>query len=276
MEFLVSKAESKSPRSTLLVAHGFAEHVGRYRQFATELADTGFDVYLYDFLGHGELAASGDAKHFGMVNVANLIAQSMEAKQQVLREARTDQIALFGHSLGGLVSLATAILDPTRIQSVAVTGPALRPNPQVSGLVKRLGGWGARFFPATGTVQVDPRDLTNDSAEVLAYIDDPVVFRSRVPLLTASSMLVQGAYALKNAQLCTVPTLILHGSEDKVCQLSGSQEFVRSIQASKANYPVELREIPQAKHDLLHEVTSIRSEVTSQLVQWYEKWAVED
>lgn len=51
--FFTPKDEVKA---TLLIAHGMAEHSGRYEEFAQFLADNGIAVATYDHLGHGNTA----------------------------------------------------------------------------------------------------------------------------------------------------------------------------------------------------------------------------
>ena len=41
------------PRAVLLLAHGLAEHSGRYGDFASFFADAGIASYALDFPGHG-------------------------------------------------------------------------------------------------------------------------------------------------------------------------------------------------------------------------------
>ena len=42
------------PRAVILLAHGLAEHSGRYDEFANFLADAGIATYVPDLPGHGK------------------------------------------------------------------------------------------------------------------------------------------------------------------------------------------------------------------------------
>lgn len=214
------------------------------------------------------------ARDHGTVNVARLIAQHLRARQEVLRQCRSRELCLFGHSLGGLVTLASSILDPTNIRAVAVTAPALLPNPRVSKFTAKLGRLAAPFFPRRGTVAIDPEEISSDRDEARAYVEDPLVFHGKVPLLTASSMLTQGQRVLDNAGLTLVPTLVLHSPQDQICRFEGSRQFVKQARAhEEAGISVQLREVKPAKHDLLHETYTIREEVSVQILNWYQQWA---
>ena len=51
-----------APRGVVQIAHGVAEHIGRYEDFARFLAQKGFVVVGHDHLGHGaSLPAGGTA-----------------------------------------------------------------------------------------------------------------------------------------------------------------------------------------------------------------------
>jgi len=41
-------------KASLVIAHGYAEHSGRYDDFAKYLASNGFSVYALDHRGHGK------------------------------------------------------------------------------------------------------------------------------------------------------------------------------------------------------------------------------
>lgn len=41
------------PRATVIISHGFAEHMGRYEYFSRALTDRGLNVVRYDLRGHG-------------------------------------------------------------------------------------------------------------------------------------------------------------------------------------------------------------------------------
>ena len=48
--------EDSEPRAVIVIAHGMAEHSGRYDHFARFLAENGFAVYMNDHAGHGRSA----------------------------------------------------------------------------------------------------------------------------------------------------------------------------------------------------------------------------
>ena len=45
----------KKPKAAVQIAHGYAEHIGRYDVFASKLAEAGIVVYGNDHRGHGKM-----------------------------------------------------------------------------------------------------------------------------------------------------------------------------------------------------------------------------
>lgn len=259
MELLSYLAPTEQPRASVLLSHGYAEHHGRYKDFIGALNNADYDVWTFDFEGHGEQPGKR-----GCVDVARLIGDHLEARRQLTFDSRTEKTFLFGHSMGGLVTLASAILNPHHLAAVAVTGPALRPLPSVPiGVAKLLDGV-SRALPTLGTVTVDETKLTHDAERAADYKNDPLVYTGKVPLLTSATMVVQGDYTLKNAPLLARPALILQAGDDMLASPAGSEEFAQS--SSKT----ELRVIDNTYHELLNEVD--RDRYTAEIIEWYGQW----
>lgn len=258
MELKSSLVESGNPRGSVLLAHGFAEHHGRYSSLKQALNQAGYDVWFRDFTGHGE---SSGAR--ATVDVGVLISEHLEARKELNRVARSSKIYLFGHSMGGLITLASALLDPHHIRAVAVTGPALRPIPKTSVSAAKAGQKIGRLFPRLKSVALDDTAICRDPDVVRAYRDDPLVYHGKVPLLTGSSMVVQGDQVIRNARMLNVPTLIMHGAQDGLADVQGSAEFAEAAPSGLVTVEV----VEDAFHELLNEPDHATYEST--IIDWY-------
>ncbi|WRS31133.1 alpha/beta hydrolase [Actinomycetaceae bacterium MB13-C1-2] len=258
MELQSSLVASDEPRGSVLIAHGFAEHHGRYASLKRALNEAGYDVWFRDFTGHG---SSPGAR--ATVDVGALIGEHLEARKELNRVTRTGKNYLFGHSMGGLITLASILLDPHHIEAVAVTGPALRPLPHVGVRAARAGQTLARIIPAIKSVTLDDTVISRDPQVVEAYRSDPLVYHGKVPLLTGSSMVVQGDQVIRNAGMLGVPTLIMHGSQDGLADVEGSAEFAEA--APEGLVTVEV--VEGAFHELLNEPEHADHEST--VIDWY-------
>lgn len=260
MELFTYKTVLDQPRGSILLAHGFGEHHRRYEKFIAEAGAVGFDVHSFDFLAHGS-----NQKHHSDVHVARLIRQHLEAREVFAATARSENLYLFGHSMGGLITLASTLLMPTNLSAVAVTGPALRPLPPVNRHLARTLLGVARTFPHIKTIGLDTSKLSHDPQVEESYLNDPDVYKGKVPLLTASSMIVEGNYVLENAPILAVPTLLLHGGADELADPAGSIEFAR-----KAGDNAEIEIFPGEYHELLNETN--REQYSVKILEWFTKW----
>ncbi len=109
-------------RGIVAINHGLAEHAARYGRFAAALSDAGFHVYAHDHRGHGTTTAPG-------VSLGTFASQDgwqrvLDDTLDVRAHARAAHpglpLVLFGHSMGGLISMNSALRDPEGIDALAV------------------------------------------------------------------------------------------------------------------------------------------------------------
>ena len=105
---------------------------------------------------------------------------------------------------------------------------------------------------------VNKRNLSTDSAVVKDYFSDPLVFRS---LSFRFGFLITEAQKFVNENInnLNIPTIVLHGKEDKVVPISGCNEI-----AKLSN--VTFVEIKNSKHEILNQDT--RPLVLSEIFNW--------
>lgn len=109
-------------RGIVLICHGLAEHSRRYRRFAEALSAAGYHAYAHDHRGHGETTAP-DAP-LGRFARRDGVDAVIEDVMAIRARAEEDHpglpVILFGHSMGGLISLNTAVTHPESFAGVAV------------------------------------------------------------------------------------------------------------------------------------------------------------
>ena len=116
-------AEAAAPaRGILLISHGLAEHSKRYCAFAEMMASRGYHVYAHDHRGHGETTAP-DApigRFARRDGVEKVIGDVIAMRAHAASRHQGLPVILFGHSMGGLIALNTAITAPADFDAVAV------------------------------------------------------------------------------------------------------------------------------------------------------------
>jgi len=182
-----------TPRAILLICHGLAEHARRYGRFADAMAARGFHVYAHDHRGHGETrAADAPLGRFSRQAGAEYVIDDVMAMRALACSAHPGlPVILFGHSMGGLISLNTAVSHPRAFDGVAVWNANFNPGfagrlAQVilraermlkgsdvpSGILPKLtfGAWGR----SVANRRTDFDWLSRDPAEVDKYVADPL------------------------------------------------------------------------------------------------------
>ncbi len=177
----------------LIVCHGLAEHSGRYAQFAGVMSGHGFHVYAHDHRGHGKTTApDAPMARFAVRDGVRKVIDDVGAMRDLAAAAHPGlPVILFGHSMGGLIALNTAVDCPERFQALAVWNSNFNPGAAgrfaqvVLRIEKALMGadvpsailpratfrsWG-RSMPEKRT---ESDWLSTDPAEVDAYIADPL------------------------------------------------------------------------------------------------------
>ena len=252
MRVTFERTGQKTPLGTVLLSHGYAEHCGRYAHLREALTRAGYDVAFYDHAGHG----TSDGPR-ARVDAGALIRDFGDARRAALAHARTPDLFLFGHSMGGLIAAASTILDPTRLRGTVLSAPALRPLPHVSPSMARALLPLARISPglvvAKGASDMEISPLSRDPQVQRDFDADPLTYSGGVPILTGATMVVQGDEVLRHADRLATPTLVMHGSGDLLADLSGSRELVRSARAAHPDADIHLRVVDGAFHELLNE-----------------------
>ena len=252
MHVSFERTDEETPLGTVLLAHGYAEHSGRYIHLRSALTRAGYDVAFYDHAGHG--TSEGPRAR---VDVGTLIRDFGDARRATLAHARTPDLFLFGHSMGGIIAAASTILDPTRLRGTVLSAPALRPLPHVSPSRARKLLPVARISPGLvvtkGASEMKVSPLSRDPQVQRDFDADPLTYKGGVPILTGATMILQGDEVLRRADRLTTPTLVMHGSGDLLADLRGSRDFVRAARGAHPDADVHLRIVDGAYHELLNE-----------------------
>jgi len=204
-----------APRAHLLLVHGIAEHAGRYRHVAAQLARAGITAHAYDQRGFG-----GSGGHRAYVDRWSQYHDDVEDRLAEVRSAADGlPVVLYGHSMGGLIALGYTLADPPRPlpDLLVLSAPAIDAAVPVwkRRLADILGGVMPRFavantFPKGG--------LSSDPAVEAAYLADPLAVHRTTTRLGVSLFREQDRVksALAGGERLPVATYVLHGADDPI------------------------------------------------------------
>ncbi len=235
-------------KAAVVVVHGLAEHSGRYEHVAAALNSAGYAVYAWDIRGHGNSPGfPGHIEGGAQAPIDDLVAQCTEVARS------HGKVFVLAHSMGTLIALpAVAAMPSGTVDGLILSAIATMSTQAL--LESLLGGKG---IPAEW--------LSRDTEVVKAYVEDPLVFHEAIPdeLLGLSAEAVQKA--LDAIPLITVPVLLLHGLEDKVCDMAGAQQaHAQLIVRDKT-----LKVYDGLYHEILNEPE--KEQVIGDIVSWLEE-----
>jgi len=207
------------PRAVLLLAHGLAEHSGRYGDFASFFADAGIATYALDFPGHGR----SDGKR-GHVRNFQEYTDALGALLSLAREAHADiPFVLFGHSMGGLIAADFLLQHQSEFVAAVLTGAAIQSPQQPSSIVLFINRVIASVMPRLGVLRLDASGISRDSQVVSDYENDPLVYRGKATAGLVTALFSAMKRVVENATSIRLPMLIMHGSVDSLTAVEGSK-----------------------------------------------------
>lgn len=239
--FRRSWCSAPSPTRVVVIAHGLADHSGRYDRLASWLSREGSAVFASDFVGHGH--SSGTRGHIQDYR------QLLDDLERCLGAAGSRYPGLpqflVGQGLGAAVAFASLLVAPSPVRGAVLAGTMLGNCPGGASLRTRLAG---RLWPTLRIAHgIDPNALCRDPEVVRRYLEDEWVgssssagmFRECRRLMT----LVRG-----RAPELARPVLLLHGADDQISPFPPAEQF-----AKDCGPLCELRSYPGARHEVFQE-----------------------
>jgi alpha-beta hydrolase superfamily lysophospholipase len=202
----------------MLLVHGIGEHSGRYDHIGRRFAKAGIDVVAIDLPGFG--GSGGRRAYIRAFDdyVDDVTDQLAEVRRLGL------PTVLYGHSMGGLVSLLVVLQHRCPQPDLLVlSGPALRAGiPRVLELVTPIAARLAPILPVPSPIKGDV--LATDPAVAEAYFADVANVFVTTPALGAE-LLRASRWARAHLSDLDVPTLVLHGGIDRLVPTACSEEL---------------------------------------------------
>ena len=242
----------------LLIVHGLAEHSGRYEHVGEQLADAGIDTHGIDLRGFG---ASGGQRAW--VDRWSQFHDDLEHWLACLRTLEPAvPLVLYGHSMGGLVSLGYVLDGRPLPDLLVVSAPAI--SAAVPAWQKALVGVLGRVAPGTRVAnRLDSGVLSKDAAVWARYVADPLnEHRSTVRLGDAA--FAEQRRVRRSLDRLSIPTLVIHGGDDRLVPTETSEPFEGRRSVTRRVYPGvrhELHNEPEGEGVLEDVVAWIRANV---------------
>lgn len=247
-------------RAVIGIVHGMGEHTELYRHVAEMFVEQGYAVLLFDQRGHGQ--TEGQRGH------APTYEHLLEGIDRMLEEAdkRYPGVPrfLYGHSMGGNVTVNYLLRRKPDIQGAIISSPWLKLAFDPPKLTYVMGSLMERLYPQYSNYRpMRPNNLTSDPV-MIRRIEEDTVRHGHITARFFFGVARAGRWALQHAAELGVPILLLHGGNDKVTSIHASRQF-----SERSLGKAEFREWPGLKHELHNELD--RDTVFTAMVDWVER-----
>jgi acylglycerol lipase len=241
------------PWATMLLVHGLAEHSGRYEHVGTRLAEAGINTHAYDLRGFG---ASGGPR--ASIDRWSQLHDDLEERVVALRsDAPGRPFVLFGHSLGGLISLGYVLDGRAWPDLLVLSAPAI--GATVPLWQRVLVGSLRRVAPALLlSNRLDTNVLSSDPAVRARYMSDPLNQHKSTVRFAHAAFAEQRRVATSLDRL-SIPTLVVHGGDDRLVPTQTSATL-------EGRPGVTRRVYPDTRHELHNE--PVAAQEIEDIVSW--------
>ena len=250
---------SQMPKAIICLVHGFGEHIDRYKHLAEYLAAQDLCLVAFNQRGHG--SSEGERGH--TPNYAQLLEDVRQFLALINDKFRSIPKIIYGHSFGGNV-VANYIIkfQPDYLQGAIITSPWLRLAFEPPVFLVTLGKIMNKVYPRFATTsQLNSSEICDD-AEISKNYENDTLNHSRISARMYHEITKHGRLAIKTAHKISLPTLLLHGTADKITSVEASKEFAKNIHPDLLTF----RLWENAKHELHHQRN--RNEIFEQICVW--------
>ena len=275
-------------RGIVQIAHGIAEHIGRYEDFMAFLAENGFAAVANDHLGHGETSKNNVEKGlFALKNGWTYAVDDMARLHDLMSKEYHDMpYILFGHSMGSFLARTYAIRYPDKFDLLILSGTGHQSKALLFGgclmadtlcRVKGAGAWGDTLNKVAFGSYCDrienPRTpcdwLSRDEAVVDRYMaDENCGFVCKNGLYRDMMHGIRFIMDPKNLERMdrTKPVYFMSGKEDPVGDYGEGVERAYKAFCDAGCTDVKMKLYPGGRHEMLNEIN--RDEVYRDILTW--------
>jgi acylglycerol lipase len=221
-----------TPWASVLIVHGLGEHSGRYEAVGDQMATAGIDVHAYDHRGMG-----GSGGHRGDIERWSLYHDDLQARVDEIRTGSIERpMAIYGHSLGGLITAGYLVDDRPKPDLAVLSAPALDST---------IPGWKRRLAAVLGTVAptfsianaIDGDTLSRDPMVAIRTVDDPSCIKVSTARFGHEALREQARVTAAAPAGFGIPTLVLHGEDDGLVPAAASEVFSGVALVERRTYP---------------------------------------
>ena len=245
-------------KALLIIAHGAAEHSGRYQQLAEACTQRGYIVAALDHIGHGH----SDGRP-GFIRCFDDYIAGLDQLRSIVQEKYANlPTFLLGHSMGGLIAARHLLQAQQQYTGCVLSGPAITSDVQPPAWQIAIMRLLSKLLPRLGVIQLDASAVSRDAQVVKNYLQDPLVYTGKLSARKVVEMFDAMRQIQRDATQISLPLLILHGGDDRLTSPEGSKLLYS--EASSADKKLVV--YPGLYHEIFNEPE--REQVWAEMLAW--------
>lgn len=286
---------NSEPKAVIQIAHGMAEHIDRYDDFARFMVQKGYVVFGNDHRGHGRTVEKNEVLgHLSDKNGWRRTVMDMNyLREEIEKQYPEESVIMLGHSMGSFLARDYAQEFGDNLQGLILSGTGgklgilgniglwiakleklIKGKQKKSPLLNQLifGKYNKKFEPTKTSFDW----LSTNEWEVRAYVEDPLCGN----IMTTGFYVdfLQGINKIHHPRIMKkmpkdLPVLLFSGELDPVGK---GGEGVREVQKLFEDYGIKdlrVKLYPEGRHEMLHE--NNKEEVYQDILNWLNEKAGE-
>ena len=221
--YTVKYIPQNNPICVLCFHHGLHEHIGRYDDIFTKMADAGIGVISFDAIGHGKSGGQRGyiPKFRFLIDDFEAVCTAAAASEPLVNFPSVSYF-IGGHSMGGLVAASTSLRNQTRWSGLLISAPALGMEwTPILRVQAAIGNFLSLVVPKARIVPaVDPMYLNRDPQRCREYVEDPLCIVGNVRARTGNQALKAIRKLRRQWMDIGLPVYAHHGTEDRIVPYS--------------------------------------------------------
>lgn len=238
MKLYFEKNLVTNPKAVIIIVHGMCEHLGRYEYIKDKFNHFSYNVYRFDFRGHGK---SGGKR--GYIDDFNKIIDDAHIFIEIAKQENKElPLIMIGHSWGAFIAVGHDIKYPNKIDYFVLTNTTMDDGNRA---IKHFDTENDSMSYLTNNVG---KFICSDQNVCKAYDEDPLVVHE-IPIISLHESSKAIDWLNANIEKFNSPVFILHGSEDQMASYDDSISFYHKISSTDK----DLKIYDNFWHEILNE-----------------------
>lgn len=275
--YLFFESKREKYKNNIVIFHGMTEPVDRYAEFGEFLASNGYNVFVMEIRGHGELKED-EIGDFGKGGIKSVFKDIDNFFEKVLSKvgATPNNTTIFGHSMGSLIGTKWGIKNkykyfilsgfPLKNQLEAVGGSLVTLLERmifrkVSTFNKFSEKWNTAFEPNKTKFDWLTRDETENKKyeenELCGYTVTPKFYSG----ILSTMIFINKNYKKLNEH---AKILAIYGTDDKVIDIPYINKIFNSLRKKKRR--INVLENKNGRHESINETN--KHEIYDEILKW--------